>query len=690
MMGEAVRRQRFVRWAALVVLGGGCGGEHRPSGGTGGAGGDGTVVFGNRPGVGGAGGSGSTLPQITFVDVPAKPSGTIPLTVNLVHPQSEAITVTLELADETGTYRRAHIEGRAGPFPANPRGTWAVVYWDSLKDIGFRDPKAVTLRLTPADASVTGDPVTVVTPVIDNLRAAARRVKSYMITYGALDADTMALAKAYQLVIIHPSQGNFRREVISELQNGVDPDDPADDVIVLGYVSVGEDLRTQWLSDDQLRTDPRFRGDGTGPRIDPRGPNADGQRLTGIDPRGAPSNGGAGFASYYLDDNSVDNSPTQTGDGLPDRNSIFGGCFVNAGDPAWFDVINNVTRDSPDHVPGLREVMTTDYGRGLGCDGVFLDTIDTAAPNSFTDSTSYNQSEFEWTAPGFSAFIRHVHEAYPNRLLLQNRGVFFFDPRKPAYEFTTRGSIDFSLYESFRLDSSDAHLTNYWAYPDNRYNYAPKIMVEANRPDGFVPLSLDYAEGPPDQMSKLTLVGQSTLGYDELLEDIRVAQNLTGFRHYITDFTVLLVNDFVRKHADWEDHTPPVWSSTYNDTSTSPPSSPTPRVGIQQAVLGPTPGSVVVRWDVALDLNRVGYALYYRTTPFDFAADPGLTQAARIVLSPEVGEGYVLGVGPGVYPFQQTVAVPPGATYYLVIRAFDDSPDANEDTNTTTLAVTVP
>ena len=31
-----------------------------------------------------------------------------------------------------------------------------------------------------------------------------------------------------------------------------------------------EDLRTALLSDEQVRADPRFRGDGTGPRIDPR------------------------------------------------------------------------------------------------------------------------------------------------------------------------------------------------------------------------------------------------------------------------------------------------------------------------------------------------------------------------------------------------------------------------------------
>ena len=229
--------------------------------------------------------------------------------------------------------------------------------------------------------------------------------------------------------------------------------------------------------------------------------------------------------------------------------------------------------------------MTSSYGRGLGCDGVFLDTLDTAAPNSYTNPASSNETKFEWTAPGFGDFIRKVHDNYQDKLILQNRGLFFFDPRHPAYDYNARGAIDFVLYESYRLDSSDAELWNPTFYPDNQFNVAPKLMAEANRADGFRVLSLGYAEGPADQMSPLTLPGQSTLGSDDLLEDIRVTQQLAGFRHYLTNAKVDLVNDFVLTHDALDDHDPPQWTSTYNDHQQYPAVAPTPRVGIQQAVV---------------------------------------------------------------------------------------------------------
>ena len=96
----------------------------------------------------------------------------------------------------------------------------------------------------------------------------------------------------------------------------------------------------------------------------------------------------------------------------------------------------------------------------------------------------------------------------------------------------------------------------------------------------------------------------------------------------------------------------------------------------------PGSGSLTVRWDVALDLNPVRYAVYLQTRPFDFGADPNLTGATRIVLNPEIGAGFAAGPGPSTFPYEATLGgLTPGQTYYVVLRAFDSSPAANEEKN---------
>jgi hypothetical protein len=597
-----------------------------------------------------------------------------------------ALRVTAEVARAGGAFTAATV-GSPASAPSSGGAATVPLDWHPLDDIGFRADATVVLRLTATDDLGAGPPATFAVPPFANRHAAARRAQRYLTSYGTWSADTTATAQKYDLVIAHPTGGALVRAQVAALQQGVSAADPRDDVLVLCYISVGEDLRTGSLSNAQIRADARFRGDGSGPRIDPRGVGADGTSLDGIDPHGLPSNGGTGFASYYLDDNDVHNSANHVGDGFPDRNSIFGALFVNAGDPGWFPVIDAMTLDSADHVAGFREILTPAYGRGLDCDGVFLDTIDTAAPNFYTDASSPNQSEFEWTAPGFSAFIRRVQAAYPDRVILQNRGLFFFDPRLPHYRHNARGAIDFVFFESFRLNSNPADDIDPIFYPDNRFNFAPKLMAEANRPDGFRVLSLGYAEGPPDQMSHLTLLGQSTLGLDSLLEDIRVTEELQGFRHYITDASVTLVNDFVFTHRSDGDQVPPAWTSTFNDHAVSPAVAPTPRVGIQEAVGGG--GVVTVRWDVALDKNPVTYVLYAQPRPFDFTAASPFAGSRRIVLTPSIPASYLAGVGPHSFAYEATITdFPLSQQEFLVIHAVDGASPPNEDANQVVLTAT--
>lgn len=625
--------------------------------------------------------------NVQNVTYPPTLTGEVPMRFAVVDDPASTVDVVAEISrDEGRSWHPARMHGDLLGLQATPSGTYHDVVWDSLADAGFRMAHGVRMRLRAQNSFGRGAIVEMLLPKADNRALAAHEVRDYFIHYGPFDASTEAVAKQHDLVVLHPHNAHLSPDLIRRIQNGVDADDPADDVLVLAYISVGEDLRTIAYTDAQMLLDPRFVGDGTGPRIDPRGPDADDGPLDGIDPLGVPSNGGTGYASFYLDDNSVDRDPNGIGDGLPDRNAYFGGCFVNAGDPAWFDVLDSMTVDGVDKVQGIRELLTTDFGRGYDCDGLFLDTIDTCAPNLYTDANSGNQSEFEWTAPGFASFLQTLKQHYPDRLVLQNRGLFFFDKRRAHYAFTTRASIDFVLFESYRLNSNGFEEFNPYYFADNKFNFVPKLMAEANRPDGFRVLSLGYAEGPAETMSKLTLIGQSTLGEQSLLDDIHEAEDGAGFRHYLTDAGLTLANTFVRDHATTApDTTPPVWSSTYNDNAfpwPTPAGPPTPRIGIQDVEAGPD--FVTVRWDVALDLNRVAYSLYYQAGAFDFANDPNLTAAVRVDLVPELSTDYSQPEG---YPNQATVTgLTTGTLYSFCIRASDEA--GNEDVNQTVLTAT--
>jgi hypothetical protein len=540
-----------------------------------------------------------------------------------------------------------------------------------------------------ATSTPASTPASTPTPTTLTVRQLAKSADSYAIYYGALDPASIQALQSYPLVIVHPSNGNLTRPQIQALQQGVSPTNNTNNTVVLCYISIGEDSRTYNLTDAQMLADPRFVGDATGPSIDPRGTALTARSLTAVNPLGTPTNGG--FASWYLNDNATYNASAPVN--VPDQNPNFLTRYVNAGDPKWYDVVNNNLADAavpagyPQNPPGLKEMLTTTYGRGLGCDGVFLDTIDTAAPNSYAPTIS----NFEWTAKGFTDFINKVRADYPDKVILQNRGIFFFDPRLPHYEVSARGNIDLFLFESYRMDSNSTQIFDPYFFPDNKFNYAPKLMAEANRADGFKVLSLGYADGwggPKLGIDINTLTGGSSVGFSELLTDIQEALAV-GFRPYLTDATVTLINPFVKTNANLTDTTPPQWSSIFNANYGSfptPPSAQTPRVGIQTA--SASSGSLTIAWDVALDMNQVGYALYYKTTPFDFVADPNLATATRVVLTPTTGIGYAQvwnSSNPNtalqsVYPYQQTLSnLPAGATYYLVIRAFDSA--GNEEKN---------
>ncbi|MEZ5326499.1 MAG: hypothetical protein R3F19_15735 [Verrucomicrobiales bacterium] len=360
----------------------------------------------------------------------------------------------------------------------------------------------------------------------------------YLIYYGDWDSAKVATARdQYAMVVLHPGS-NVTAADVAAIQAGPDQARATeDDVLVLGYVSVGEDDRVA----------APILGDGIGPRVDPRASSdvplsevVAGKML------GDPSPGGTGFASYYLD---------RDKDGQPDTNSTFGAPFVNAGDPAWFDALKNM-EISTSGMAGLDEVLAT-TGKGLGCDGAFLDTVDTAAPDNF--------GGYEWTAPGMQALIKRIHETYPDKVLMPNRGIFYFNPNLKTYAYSPRPYIRMLLFESYYTDISDDHEVSPF-FDDNKYNFAPKLNAEAGRPDGFTIFALGYDQ--PTNLSPATVERD----YEESME-------VQGWPLYRTN--IALDTPFSTAAAAWVADNPDTAAPEWDSTAASGNQPASPRVSFK-------------------------------------------------------------------------------------------------------------
>ncbi len=622
-------------------------------------------------------------PRIVSVQTPPQRFGEMTLLVAHQDEEQDVVRFQIDFSNDSGnTWQGATITQAVDGFVvAAPNGD-TEIQWQSLSDIGFHNVQTVLLRITPLDDQA-GESVIEELAGMDNLQEALQRVDYYTIYYQKLSEQVITYLENYQLAILHPEFALTAAQV-ADVKDGKDPINPGDDVIVLCYISAGEDARTVLLSDEQMLDDPRFTASASqlsGPRVDPRGETAYVERvsLSGIDPLGLPSPGGAQYASWYLDDVSL---ASGNPDGLPDRNRSFGGAYVNVGDPAWYDVLNEMNSQNGEPT-GIQQVLAPASAQGLGCDGVFLDTIDVAQPNLFGDTSKY-----EWVAPGVKAFLSKLRNDYPRALIAQNRGLFFFSPDYPHYQFSTRDKIDILLFESFRLDSLPANNYIESNYCINKRYFAPKIMAEAIRPNGFKVFSLGYAEGPENLATQETLLdtlqGESQFGFEELLKDTNETQDLFGFRHFISNAKIGILNDFVKQRSSLNDNQAPIWSSTYNNIPCGQDENsdlmPTPRVGVQQVVR--SENSALLRWDVALDMNLVTYVAYYQDRPFDFTDSTPLGNATRVKLVPELGQKYQQKSGENTYPFEATIdGLDDQLPYYFLIRAVDNSMAAYEDDN---------
>lgn len=333
--------------------------------------------------------------------------------------------------------------------------------------------------------------------------------------------------QAFELVICDPR--GITPAQVDDLQDGKDDSlNTADDIKVIGYISVGEDNRPSAVADPcNFAAGFKAVSGGQGPRKDPRPVDGSGNPTTSIASTvtaGVPSLGNAttvgslGFERFYVDDVlSVDTNSDGTPDardGKPDGNPEFGGAYVNMGDPTWFTTINTMTiagttvtctatSITVEGVAGLQQIMGTGTGE-FGMDGIFMDAMEPPSqPNFFSPS-----AKSEWTAPGGQKLVETIRNTYPSKLILQNRGLYYFHPQFEAYNFSTRPFIDLLLFESYYADSNDYDTISPF-FNDNRYNYAPKVAAEADREDGFSIVTLEYFE-PRSVYKTITVDGTTT------------------------------------------------------------------------------------------------------------------------------------------------------------------------------------
>ena len=465
----------------------------------------------------------------------------------------------------------------------------------------------------------------------------------YLIYYGNWTTAQVNYARTnYHLVIVHPGS-NITSNQIATIKSGKDGIlGTADDVKVLAYLSIGED--------DQ--NGAPVAGDRMGPRVDPRASDSD--PLSSItNALGLPSAGGTNYASYYLNSQS-----NQTG--VPDENANFGSYYVNAGAPAWWAMLQTMNK-SANGQSGLKEILATNYGNSLNCDGLFLDTVDTAAPNTWG-------TPYEWTAPGMQSLIREIHTNYPGKLLMANRGLFFFDPNQKTYPYNVRSFVDMVMFESYYSDSSTNNVS--LSFPGNKYDVAPKLNAEAGRPDGFNLFVVDYDHTPPQSAATVN-------------QDYVECMGIQGWPLYRTNPS--LDEALNTNSAAWlvtnVDTQAPVWDSTAATDATPP----APRVGVQEVVAGK--GCATVYWDVAHDqTGPVRYNIYYSVR--GLVNFTNATKLAHVMPGTPASYNYPTGTGPGIYPYCYTVTgLQNGLTYSFAVRAEDGCSPAHEDTNAVSITV---
>jgi hypothetical protein len=293
-------------------------------------------------------------------------------------------------------------------------------------------------------------------------------------------------AHQYDLVVVHPGDdfANLTPQLVNQLKNGKDGQaGTADDVIVLGYVTIGED--------DQVPAGPPRPGAGPTAYVNKSWRQ---EKLN--------------YPTRYLDQQAYvfekngerrygeNGKPlTMAGqDGVPDENGVWGSYYVDAGDPQWQSMV----------LAKMAKLQNE-----LHVDGFFLDTLDTASP----------WGNYSFTQGHMAGLLKAIRKAYPDRFILANRGMFLLESDTQAYV----SSIDGLLYESLYCVwdwGARRGVVSPWAVGDVGYLKNPVLPAAAKY--GFHMFYINYLDPSQDD-------------FYPLMHSIEDLVGRTGISNYVSD-----------------------------------------------------------------------------------------------------------------------------------------------------------
>lgn len=405
-----------------------------------------------------------------------------------------------------------------------------------------------------------------------------------------LNQETIDALVEFEVVVMQPNQPHFTAEVVKALKDGgVDH--------VLGYISIGEDFINDAIESPLGGGTGMVAYDATAKDLLPLSGNTLQSFYVDVETQTVEYYASGRVKSVTVDETNGRLNP----DGKPDYNPTFLGYMVNP-DTNWRWVIGNMRIGTQDvfgrstkaglkQIAGLPEdTVSRDRSSNFGFDGFFLDTIDTAGPYA-------NSGWYPWTVDEMRDTVKYISDTYPNQIVLANRGAFYYTAglkstltEQYSIDYSIRPYVDAFLFESFRYDSDEANtgVSNY--FNENRYNIAPKVMAEANRPDGFTVFGLEYQSGRTD--------AETT--EDAFTHSVREL----GFVGYMAEGRALdtidtLFSDLLSNQAS--DTSAPTWDTTGNTNYNTATLNEERRIGVQSVSRVENSNDVIVQWDIAND-----------------------------------------------------------------------------------------